>query len=134
VQAELLAFCEVCGTKGEPTSGLEPLTLVQYRVINHVLQRLAQGCNSRIHKPIFFLRLAQCCTVIAFPVVSEWCQGPAHCGDNLGAEQLDGAHHLVVRNRADADLRHKALVAEKLVLEEDLLRNLLRASDQERAA
>jgi hypothetical protein len=54
-----------------------------------------------------------------------------HSGDNLGAEQLDGAHHLVVRNRANADLRHKALVAEKLVLEEDLLRDLLRASDQE---
>src|SRR3712207_9012545 len=39
-----------------------------------------------------------------------------------------------MRDRADADLRHKALVAEELVLEEYLLRDLLRAADQERAA
>jgi hypothetical protein len=27
-----------------------------------------------IPKPVSFLCLALCCTVIAFPVVSEWCQ------------------------------------------------------------
>jgi hypothetical protein len=39
-----------------------------------------------------------------------------------------------VRDRADAHLREEALVAEELVLEEDLLRDLLRAADDERAA
>src|SRR5215207_2900298 len=55
-------------------------------------------------------------------------------GGYLCAEQLDGAHHLLVRQRTDADLRHKALVAEELVLVEDFLYNLLRAADDERSA
>src|SRR5918994_1852055 len=54
-------------------------------------------------------------------------------GGYLCAEQLDGAHHLLVRQRTDADLRHKALVAEELVLEEYLLYDLLRAADHERS-
>ena len=66
---------------------------------------------------------------IALPAVSEWCQDAAHGGGDLGAEQLDGSHYLIVRHRADADLRHKALLAEELVLEEDLLYYLLRAAD-----
>ena len=40
----------------------------------------------------------------------------------------------VVRHRADADLGEEAVVAEDLVLEEDLLDDLLRAADDERAA
>src|SRR5215218_8348699 len=51
---------------------------------------------------------------------------------DLGAEHLDGAHHLLVRHRANADLRHEALVTEKLVLKEDLLCDLLRVADHKR--
>src|SRR5690242_705921 len=58
----------------------------------------------------------------------------AHGGGDLGAEQLDRVHDLRVRHRADADLREQALVTEDLVLEEDLLDDLLRAADRERAA
>jgi hypothetical protein len=58
----------------------------------------------------------------------------ADSGGYLCAEQLDGTQHLLVRHRTDADLRHKALVAEELVLEEDFLYDLLRAADEERSA
>ena len=57
-----------------------------------------------------------------------------HDEGDLGTKQLDGAHHLLVGHRTDADLRHKAPVAEELVLEEDILHDLLRAADHERAA
>src|ERR687889_2944251 len=52
----------------------------------------------------------------------------------LGAEQLDGSHRLLVGQRADADLGHKSIVAEVLVLVEDLLGDLLGAADGERPA
>src|SRR5215218_223944 len=52
----------------------------------------------------------------------------------LRAEQLYGTHHLLVRHRADADLRHESLVAKELVLEQDFLHDLLRAADDERPA
>src|SRR5688500_15952289 len=58
----------------------------------------------------------------------------ANGGGDLGAEQLDRAHYPVVGQRADADLGQEALVAEELVLEEDLLHALLGAPDEERAA
>src|SRR5918998_2290286 len=58
----------------------------------------------------------------------------ADSGSDLGAEQLYGPHDPIVRQRADADLGYKALVAEELVLEEDLLHDLLGAPDEERAA
>jgi hypothetical protein len=44
--------------------------LLQLRVIIHVLQGLAEGCNSRLSKPISLLRVAACCTVLR----SRWCQ------------------------------------------------------------
>jgi hypothetical protein len=46
-------------------SGLEPLTC-SLRVIGHVLQGLAQECNSRIFRGVSFLRLAECCTGLRF--------------------------------------------------------------------
>src|SRR5918996_3124836 len=54
---------------GEPTSGLEPLTC-SLRVITQALQRFARGCKSRIPKPVSFLRIAPCCTVLR----SRWYQ------------------------------------------------------------
>jgi hypothetical protein len=42
------------------------------------------------------------------------------------AEELDGAHDLLVRKRAGAELHEKAPVAENLILEEDLFDHLLR--------
>ena len=45
-------------------------------------------------------------------------------GADLGAEELDRAHDLGVRQRADAELQQEAVVAEDLVLEEDLLGDL----------
>ena len=58
----------------------------------------------------------------------------AHGRRDLGAEQLDRAQHPVVRQRADRELDEEAVVAEELVLEEDLLDHLLRAADEVRAA
>src|SRR5215203_5822953 len=55
--------------EGEQTSGLEPLTC-SLRVIIHVLQGFAQGCESPIFKGFSFLRLAPCCTALR----SRWCQ------------------------------------------------------------
>jgi hypothetical protein len=55
--------------KTEPTSGLEPLTC-SLRVIGHVLLGVARVCKSRISKPLSFLRLALCCTVLR----SRWYQ------------------------------------------------------------
>jgi hypothetical protein len=55
--------------KGEPTSGLEPLTR-SLRVIIRVLQEFAGVCKSRISKPVSLLSFAGCCTVLR----SRWYQ------------------------------------------------------------
>ena len=52
---------------------------------------------------------------------------------HLGAEELYRAHEAPVRHRADAELKQKALVAEDLVLKEDLLDYVLRAADEVRS-
>ena len=44
--------------------------LISLRVIIQVLQGFAQGCRSPISKPLSFLCLALCCTVLR----SRWCQ------------------------------------------------------------
>jgi hypothetical protein len=44
--------------------------LISLRVIKRVLQGFAQGCRSRISKPVSFLCDATCCTVLR----SQWCQ------------------------------------------------------------
>jgi hypothetical protein len=44
--------------------------LISLRVIIHALQGFAQGCKSRIPKPLSFLCLAVCCTVLR----SRWYQ------------------------------------------------------------
>ena len=64
----------------------------------------------------------------------DGCERLAHRGRDLGAEELDRAHDVGVRERADAELDQEAVVAEDLVLEEDLLGDLLRAADEVRAA
>ena len=46
---------------------------------------------------------------------------------DLGAEPLDRAQHVAVIDGAEAHVREVALVAEQLVLEQDLLGDLLRA-------
>jgi hypothetical protein len=53
----------------EPTSGLDPLTC-SLQVIFHALQGFARVCKSPISKPVSFLCLALCCTVLR----SQWCQ------------------------------------------------------------
>jgi hypothetical protein len=58
----------LCGMR-EPTSGLEPLTCSQ-RVIIQALQGFADGCKTRIPRPISCLRFALCCTVLR----SRWYQ------------------------------------------------------------
>jgi hypothetical protein len=55
--------------KGKPTSGLEPLTC-SLGVISQALQGFARACKTRISKPVSFLSLAACCTVLR----SRWCQ------------------------------------------------------------
>jgi hypothetical protein len=44
--------------------------LLQLRVIGQALQGVAQACQSRISKPLSFLRLALCSTVLR----SRWCR------------------------------------------------------------
>ena len=44
--------------------------LISLRVIGHVLQGLARGCNHRIYKPVSLLRFARSCTVLR----SRWYQ------------------------------------------------------------
>src|SRR5919112_1323155 len=44
--------------------------LISLRVIGHVLQGLAQGCNSRISRRLSLLWVAACCTVLR----SRWYQ------------------------------------------------------------
>src|SRR6185312_1910795 len=53
---------------------------------------------------------------------------------HLGPEQLDRAHHLGVREGADAELDQEALVAEEAVLVDDLRCHLLRVADEVGAA
>src|SRR4051812_7448415 len=53
---------------------------------------------------------------------------------DLGAEELDRAHDVLVGDRADADLRDVAVVSEELVLEEDLLGDLFGRADRERSS
>jgi hypothetical protein len=55
--------------RGEPTSGLEPLTC-SLRVIIHALQGFAQACKSRIFRRLSLLRIAPCCTALR----SRWYQ------------------------------------------------------------
>ena len=55
--------------KGEPTSGLEPLTC-SLRVIGQALLGVAEGCKSRIFRRPSLLRIAVRCTVLR----SRWCQ------------------------------------------------------------
>jgi hypothetical protein len=56
----------------EPTSGLDPLSSLG--VIIQALQRFAEGCECRIYRPVYFLRLALRCTVLR----SRWCQSGIH--------------------------------------------------------
>ena len=44
--------------------------LLPLRVITQALQRFVQGCKYPISKPVSFLCLAPCCTVLR----SRWCQ------------------------------------------------------------
>ncbi len=53
--------------------------LISLRVITQALQGCAQGCKSRISKPVSFLRLAWCCTVLR----SRWCQSGVNAILNL---------------------------------------------------
>ena len=45
----------------------------------------------------------------------------AYCRNDLAAEELDRAQDALVRDPADGELEHEPVVAEDLVLEEDLL-------------
>jgi hypothetical protein len=49
--------------------------------MHHALQGCAGGCNSRISKPVSFLRLAGCCTVLR----SRWYQSGINSGNSCFA-------------------------------------------------
>ena len=53
---------------------------------------------------------------------------------DLGTQQLDGSHDMLMRHGADGELSEEALMAEELVLEQDLVDDLLRTADQQRPA
>src|SRR5918998_5800706 len=55
--------------KGEPTSGLEPLSC-SLRVIGHMLLGFAEACKSRISRRFPLLWVAECCTTLH----SRWYQ------------------------------------------------------------
>jgi hypothetical protein len=61
--------------RGEPTSGLEPLTC-SLRVIHQALQGVAQPCNSPISRRFSLLWVAACCTVLR----SRWYQSGINRG------------------------------------------------------
>ena len=68
------------GQRTEADERTRTADLVSLRVIHHVLQGCAEACKSRISKPVSFLRLALCCTVLR----SRWCQsGVRRTGDRL---------------------------------------------------
>jgi len=69
--------------RGEPTSGLEPLTC-SLRVISHVLQGFAEACKSRISKRLSVLRIAACCTALR----SRWYQSGINSGNSYFAIAL----------------------------------------------
>src|SRR3954447_11990212 len=75
--------------------------------------------------------LADCC---GFAVGVATCDRFAYDGRDLCAEELDRPHHLVVGHCANRDLQQEPLVAEDLVLEEDLVDHVLRAADEVCAA
>src|SRR5215213_2442802 len=61
-----------------PTSGLEPPTC-SLRVCGLGLLSVARACNSRIDKPVTFLWLPLCCTVMR----SRWCQSGVNFTSHL---------------------------------------------------
>src|SRR5215211_312999 len=70
--------------RGEPTSGLEPLTC-SLRVITQALQGVARTCKSRIFRGVSFPCLAECCTELR----SRWYQSGIRSEDgfaNSGAQ------------------------------------------------
>jgi hypothetical protein len=60
-EAEYSAYLSRIGRADERTRTADPTSL---RVIGHVLQGVARGCNSRISKLFSRLRFAGCCTVL----------------------------------------------------------------------
>jgi hypothetical protein len=88
--SEAFCFYGFCRQKREPTSGLEPLTC-SLRVMHQALQGLARGCKCPIPRPVSFLCLALCCTVLR----SQWCQS----GVNIAA--LGDPEQLFDRDEAD---------------------------------
>jgi hypothetical protein len=66
--------------------------LISLRVITQALQRLAQECKSRIDKPISFLYLAECCTVLR----SRWYQSGINRGTpSVGSATADSVNAMV---------------------------------------
>jgi hypothetical protein len=89
------SFLQDLQAKREPTSGLEPLTC-SLRVIIQALQRFAGACKTRIDKPISFLRLALCCTVLR----SRWYQSGINRGKVL-SQSCSRTHPQYVQHPTD---------------------------------
>jgi len=69
--SDAFRFYSFCRKKRGPTCGLKNrLPLLQLRVIIQALLGFARVCKSRIDKPVSFLYLAVCCTVLR----SRWYQ------------------------------------------------------------
>jgi hypothetical protein len=52
--------------------------LISLQVIINALQGFAEACNTLLSKPVSFLRLAECCTVLR----SRWCQSGIRTNDS----------------------------------------------------
>src|SRR5215208_4523974 len=87
---EISAYLSQIKRADERTRTAYPCSL---RVIGHVLQVFAEACKSPISKPFSLLRVAECCTVFAFPVVSEWyqvCNGSNMYGKSVAFQRPTG--------------------------------------------
>jgi hypothetical protein len=73
--APCLEFSASLSRLGRADERTRTADLTSLRVIGQALQGFARGCKYRISRPVSFLRLALCCTVLR----SRWCQ----CGVNV---------------------------------------------------
>src|SRR6202451_804484 len=71
--------------------------------------------------------------IISARAITLFADRAANDRRDLGREQLDHAGNVCKRQAADVDLRKETLMAEQLALIEDLVDDLLRATDENRA-
>ena len=105
----------------EPTSGLEPLTLLQLRVIGHALQAFAEVCKSRISRRLSLLRVALCCTVLR----SRWYQIGIRTSDrySLMVDPMAHSRNLLWSHNPPTPVSRRCSILQNQLREADCLAN-----------